>query len=99
VTEFARVVSHPRLFDPPTPTPEALAAIDALLASPSARLLQPGVRFLPLLAEVAREAQATGNLLYDAQIVALCIEHGARTLLSEDSDFLRFPSIRLERLP
>jgi hypothetical protein len=98
ITEFARVVSHPRLFDPPTPAAEALDAIDRLLASPSARLLLPGERFIQIFGDVVRASGCGGNHVFDAQIAALCVEHGARTILSQDRDFKRFADIELRTL-
>ncbi len=93
VGEFLRVVTHLRLFNPPTPLAEAIGAINAILESPSVRLLLPGQRFWTLLERATRQAQVTGNLVFDAQIVALCLEHGADTLISEDRDFTRFDGI------
>lgn len=97
--EFVRVVSHPRLFDPPTPAGEAVAAVAALLESPSVRLLSPGRRYWGLFAELVGEGGVSGNLVFDAQIAAVCLEHGARTLLTEDRDFARFPRITVRPLP
>lgn len=96
--EFVRVVSHPRLFDPPTPASEAVAAVAALLESPSVRLLSPGRRYWELFAELVREGGVSGNLVFDAQIAAVCLEHGARTLLTEDRDFARFARITVRPL-
>ena len=70
VGEFLRVVSHDRLFDPPTPVMEAMDSVDSLLASPSSRLLAPGDRYLPLLRQLIAESHVQGNLVYDAQIAA-----------------------------
>ncbi|MBN1944678.1 MAG: PIN domain-containing protein [Bradymonadales bacterium] len=98
VGEFVRVVSHPRLFNPPTPAVEAFDQIDALLHSPSVRLLRPGNRFLPLFRQLVDESGVQGNLVFDAQIAALCLEHGATRLLSEDRDFARFPGLEVVRL-
>lgn len=98
VVEFIRVVSHPRLFSPPTPAPEASEMMGALLESPSSRLLQPSDQFLFVLDELLRESGASGNLVFDAQIVALCLEHGATTLLTEDRDFDRFAGLQTLRL-
>jgi predicted nucleic acid-binding protein len=44
------------------------------------------------------EAGSRGNLVFDAQIVAVCREHGAGTLLTEDRDFRRFSGISVRRL-
>jgi toxin-antitoxin system PIN domain toxin len=96
--EFVRVVTHPRVFDPPFTAAEACEALRRVSASPSLVLLLPGERFWPLLDEAVREADAIGNLAFDAQIVALCRETGVSTLLTEDRDFDRFSGFRTARL-
>lgn len=69
------------------------------LSSPSVRVLHPGSRFWPLLRDALDEAGGGGNLVLDAEIVAVCREHGVGTVLSEDRDFRRFPSVDLQSLP
>ncbi len=96
--EFLRVVTHPKLFHPPFSAEEACSAASRVLASPSLSLLVPGPAFPELLLDAIREAKATGNLIFDAQIVALCREAGVRALLTEDRDFARFPAFAIERL-
>jgi hypothetical protein len=96
--EFLRVVTHPRLFDPPHTIEEGCGALDRILESPSLRILNPAERFWAMLAEAVREADATGNLVFDAQLAALCREHGVSALLTEDRDFDRFSGLRTERL-
>jgi len=93
VAEFFRVVTHPRLFTPPTTPEKAVAAIQALLESPSARLLLPGSRYWPIFVRTALQGQATGNLVFNAQIVALCLEHGVETLISGDMGLRRFEGL------
>ena len=92
--EFVRVVTHPRVFDPPSTLEEALEALGAYLAGPSVRLLLPGEQFAALLMECLREGDARGNIAFDAQIAALCREQGIDRLLTEDRDFSRFSSLR-----
>lgn len=94
IGEFLRVVSHDRLFDPPTPVMDAVDSVDSLLSSPSARLLAPGDRYLRLLRSLIEESAVQGNLVFDAQIAAVCLEHGATMLLTEDRDFARFRSLK-----
>ena len=94
IGEFLRVVSHDRVFQPPTPIDEALASIESLLASPAARLLIPGNRYLQILRDVIARSGVRGNLVFDAQIAAVCLEHGATTLLTEDRDFTRFQGLK-----
>lgn len=98
IGEFIRVVSHPRVFDPPTPAAEAVAAVSALLESPSVRLLTPGRRYWDILGELIEEGGVAGNLVFDAQIAAVCLERGARTLLTDDRDFSRFPRLTIRPL-
>jgi len=96
--EFLRVVTHPRLFAPPFAIDEACQALGRVLESPSLVVLMPGEHFWSLLARAASESDAGGNLVFDAQIVALCREAGVSTLLTEDRDFGRFPGFRTGRL-
>jgi hypothetical protein len=94
---FIRIVSQP-IFDPPTPTAQAVEFIDRILASPSLRVLNPGPRHWELLRAVLDDGQARGGLVTDAVIVALCREHGIDTVLSNDRDFHRFPGITVQAL-
>jgi toxin-antitoxin system PIN domain toxin len=98
IGEFLRVATHPRVFHPPSTLEEATAATEALIASPSLRILSPGDRYWPLLRETLLEAGSRGNLVFDAQIVAVCREFGAGTLLTEDRDVRRFSGIRIATL-
>lgn len=98
VTEFLRVVTHPRVYSPPTSREIAIEVIEELMDSPTMRLLRPGERFWPLLADALGAGNATGNLVFDAQIVAVCRENGVERILSEDRDLLRFPSIKVQKL-
>jgi uncharacterized protein len=94
IGEFLRVVSHPRVFDPPTPIQDAWISMNALLESPSARLLTPGLSYMTLLRQQLEESGVTGNCVFDAQIAAVCLEHGIQTLLTEDRDFSRFSALQ-----
>ena len=96
LAEFLRVVTHPRVFTPPSSLDVALTFLDRLLESPAVRLLSPGTRFWSHLRSVTVAADAIGNLAFDAQIAAVCREHGADRLITADRDFARFPDLRLE---
>ena len=92
--EFVRVVTHPKIFTPPSTLEQALAALKAVLQSPSLLLLSPGERYLDLFEDCVREADARGNLAFDAQIAAVCLEHGAKHILTADRDFSRFSKLQ-----
>jgi toxin-antitoxin system PIN domain toxin len=91
VYEFLRVVTHPRVFSPPVPLAIALHDLNQILASPTLVLLSETVRHAEVMAGVVRESGVTGNLVHDAHIAALCIEHGVSELFTGDRDFSRFP--------
>ena len=78
---------------------EACDAILRLLALENFEVLRPGPNYLGILFETVREVDAVGNLVFDAQIVALCRECGVSTLITEDRDFERFENFSTERLP
>ncbi len=89
------MVTHARVFAPPSTLKEAVAALDGFMASPSVRILMPGPRFARIFAECLLAADARGNLAFDAQIAAVCLEHGAREILTFDRDFARFPQLSM----
>jgi len=94
--EFLRVITHPGIYHPPVPLSIALEDLEALLASPSLVMLSETGRHTEVLERVVREAGATGNLLYDAHIAALCIEHGVSELITGDRDFSRFRGLKVQ---
>ncbi len=95
IGEFVRVATHPRIFDPPSTLAQSTSAIENLLASPSLKILAPGDDYASQFLECAREADARGNLVFDAQIAAVCREHGCDRILTLDRDFARFKSLRM----
>jgi toxin-antitoxin system PIN domain toxin len=91
--EFLRVVTHHRVFDPPSTPREALEALEDFLAPPAVRVLSETPAHLALVRRVISEAGVTGNLVHDGHLVALALEHGAHEILTLDADFRRFPHI------
>lgn len=98
LSEFFRVVTHARVLNPPSRLEEAIEFARALLDAPSCRVLRPGNAYLEHLFVVMQQADARGNLVFDAQIVALCREHGVSTVLTNDRDFERFKDVTVTYL-
>ena len=94
VARFLRVVTH-RAFRPVIPAAAAWHNLETLLASPTVQLLTPTRQHLPTLREVIDESGAVGDLVYDAQIAALCLEYGVQEILTADKDFRRFPRLKV----
>ncbi len=96
--EFLRVVTHPAILKPPSDVPAAKRSFEALLDPPTVRVLSRGDRFPPLLLQTVADAKATGTLVFDAQVVAVCRENGVETIRSNDRDLLRFQGIKARSL-
>lgn len=90
---FARLSTNPRIFEDPLSIDEALDYIDGWLTQPVATLVEPTDRHAGLLRELLEPLGAGGNLVSDAHLAALAIEHGAE-LCSRDNDFARFSGVR-----
>jgi toxin-antitoxin system PIN domain toxin len=90
---FLRVVTHPRVFDPPTPLAIALDFADILRTHPNAVVVQPGPRHWQIFSSLCRAVDAKGNLVPDAYLAALAIETGSEWITT-DRDYARFPSLR-----
>jgi toxin-antitoxin system PIN domain toxin len=91
LSSFLRIVTNPRILDPPTPMDRALAFCQRLVDWPRASLITPSRRHWELFTGLCREI--TGPLVADAYIAALAIEHGCE-LVTTDSDFARFRGLR-----
>ena len=93
VHEFLAVVTHTRIFDPPTPTRDACDQVDAWFESPSLTCLFEGPGYWPALRELALTSQIAGARVHDARIAALCVNNGVSELWTADRNFSRFPAL------
>jgi uncharacterized protein len=91
---FLRLVTNPRVFERPEPMAEAWRQVRAWLACETTWTPQPMERHADLLDELLTLPGVHANLVPDAHLAALAMEHGL-TLCSTDGDFARFPSLRL----
>lgn len=92
--EFFAIVTHPKIYQPPTPPADALIQIDCWLESPTLVLLHEDDQFWDSLRPLVAAAAVRGGAVHDARVAALCLRHGVKTLHSADRDFSRFPELR-----
>ncbi len=90
---FLRLATNRRIFSVPTPRTDAFAFVDAVCGQPQYLLTSPGPRHLALLNKLCAEAEATGDLIPDAVLGAIAVEHGCE-VATLDRDFARFSSVR-----
>jgi toxin-antitoxin system PIN domain toxin len=95
VHEFFSIVTHPRIYDPPTPLSGALEQIDAWLETPGLVLLSESGAYWPELRGLLEAGQVAGGRVHDARVAALCRLHGVRELWTADRDFSRFSGLAL----
>ena len=92
VLGFARISTKRTAFEEPLSVDEVVHHVQAWLAQPHVRIVQPGHRHPDLLFGFLRALGTAGNLTTDAHLAALAVEHGC-TLCSTDTDFARFPGL------
>ena len=93
VMAYLRIATHPAIFEKPLRPPDAIANIEQLLALKHVQTVGEHDRFWSSYLRVAEEADARGNLVPDAHLVALMVENGVRTIWTHDRDYRRFPTI------
>lgn len=92
--EFVAVVTHARIFDPPTPLDLACRQVAAWLASPSLVVLGEGRESWEAFARMAVEGGMSGAAVHDARIAGLCESAGVEELWTADRGFARFGRIK-----
>ena len=96
VHEFVAIVTHPKIYMPPTPLQRAIAQVEAWLDSPSLILLSESEGYWKSFRSAAETARVAGPRVHDARVAALCVFHGVDELWSADRDFSRFPGISVK---
>lgn len=93
--EFFAIVTHPRIYDPPTPPDVAVDQIEAWLEAPNLVMLAESTGYWERLRQLVERGRVAGPLVHDARVAALCLHHGVHALWSADRDFGRFPELEV----
>ena len=93
VHEFLGIVTHPRVYAPPSTLEEAVGQVDLWLESPVADLLTETYTHWELLKDLLRKGQVKGPMVHDARVAAVCLAHGVTEFWTADRDFSRFPDL------
>ncbi|MFL6246110.1 MAG: TA system VapC family ribonuclease toxin [Thermoanaerobaculia bacterium] len=91
---FLRLTTDKRFVLAPFDATEVAAILDAWFASPAVEIIEPGIRYWPILRSLLVDGNIQGALISDAHLAALAIEHDA-TLCTADRDFRRFSGLRV----
>ena len=90
---FIRISTNPRVFESPLSLEQALARVQSWLDQPCTRVIRPTERHWTVFQQLLLAGQAVANLVTDAHLAALAIEHGC-DLVSTDSGFARFAKLK-----
>lgn len=93
--EFHGIVTHPRIYSPPSTVDQAIAQAEAWMGSPTLQLLAENDLYWTEQRALVKKAKVAGGLIHDARVAALCLSHGVHELWSADRDFSRFPTLRV----
>lgn len=93
VHEFLAIVTHPRIYAPPSPLDKAIDQAEAWFESPSLVLLSESEGYWLRLRPMIQTGKASGPQIHDARVAALCLHHGVSELWTADRDFGRFPEL------
>lgn len=95
IHEFLAIVTHPRIFSPPTPLAAAIEQVEAWLEAPSLILIAETEGYWTQFRQIIEAGRIAGGQIHDARIAALCNLHGVRELWTADRDFTRFPGLNV----
>jgi uncharacterized protein len=93
LTAFVRITTNVRLHRRPLTLKESVQRVQSWLGQPCVRILAPTEQHWTLFQQMLRAANATGNIVSDAHLAALAVEHNS-ILASPDTDFARFRGLR-----
>jgi len=93
ISAFIRISTNRRVFKNPLTMDEAVTRVDSWFVQPCVQIIQPRRRHWVIFQKLLLQSQALGNLVTDAHIAALALEHSC-LLYSTDADFSRFPGLK-----
>lgn len=93
VSGFLRIVTHPRVFEVPSTWADASRFAEQLREQPNRVAVVAGPHHWEIFARLCKSAAAKGNLIADAYLAAMAIEHGCEWITT-DRDFSRFPGLK-----
>lgn len=89
---FLRIVTHPRVFNPPSHITEALSFVNEIRNQPNCVVISPESRHWDIFTRLCQTTGVRGNLVPDAYLAALAIESGSEWITT-DRDYSRFPQL------
>lgn len=96
IHEFCSIVTHPKIYRPPSTNEQAVKQIELWMESPTLHLIGEGANYWAKLRYLALQGKVRGPQFHDARIAAICSEVGVSVLWTADRDFSNLPGLRTE---
>lgn len=93
IHEFLSIVTHPRIYAPPSTTRQATEQVEAWMDSPSLIMIGETGEHWQVIKRLLNDGQIRGPMVHDARIAAICLAQGVSEFLTADRDFSRFPEL------
>lgn len=90
---FMRIMTNPRIVYEPLSPGEATDIVEKIMDADNVVALDPGPKHWPIFTDLCRKIEAVGNLVPDAYLAAIAIEHGCEWITA-DRGFARYPGLR-----
>lgn len=87
--EFLAIVTHFKIFNPPSTISQAIDQVEAWMQSPGLRMTAESDHYWDHLKNILLDGKLTGPLIHDMRIAAICQEAGVSELWTADRDFSR----------
>ncbi len=98
IHEFLAVVTHPRIYRPPTTLEDAVLQVEYWMESPSLQRIGEARDYWGQLKSLLIAGKTVGPLVHDARVAAICLDHRVKEFWTADRDYSRFPGLRV-RIP
>ena len=95
IHEFLAIVTHPRIYRPPSTTAQALDQVDAWIESPGLQWIGEISGYWENIKTSILKGGISGPLIHDARVAAICRQHGIAAFWSADRDFSRFAGLKI----
>jgi toxin-antitoxin system PIN domain toxin len=96
IHEFYAIVTHTKIFNPPTSTDLVIEQLEAWMKSPSLQLLGESAGYFEILKSKLTKGKLQGSKVHDARIISICIQNGVNTLYSSDRDFNKIAGLKIQ---
>ncbi len=95
IHEFYSIVTHHKIFNPPSTVSQALQQLEFWISDLNINLIHEKEGYLPLLFTEIHKSKIVGPRIHDLRILCICKINGIKEIFSVDRDFLRFSDIKI----